>query len=97
MTTHEPKFALGQTVMTKGIAHEIEHNETFAKEISTAFAKYCAMDWGDTCKEDAQLNDDAVNNGDDRIVAKYETTVEPIFIITEYDRSATTILFCREY
>lgn len=40
-----------------------------------------------------KLNDDAVKSGDDRIVAKYDN----IFIITEWDRSVTTILFLEEY
>ena len=43
------------------------------------------------------MNDDATKNGDDRIFARYNNEEGDIYIITEYDRSATTILFTYEY
>ena len=97
---HEPKFELGQTVMTRGIASGFKDPETgdqLRKEVSESFRKYCSGDWGQTCEEDSKLNDLAVANGDDRIVAKYTTCKGNIFIITEWDRSATTIMFADEY
>ena len=42
------------------------------------------------------MNDEALEIGE-RIVAKYETCEGDIFIITEWDRSVTTILFTHEY
>ena len=59
--------------------------------------KYINCDWGDTCKEDVELNDNAVENNNDRILAVYETSQGKIFIITEWDRSYTTIMFSHEY
>ena len=93
----EAKFELGQTVQTRGIAAACENSEAFTKEIYKAFTRYIACDWGETCAEDSALNDSAVKNNDDRIVAKYETSKGNIFIITEWDRSYTTILFADEY
>ena len=90
------KFKLGQTVMTRGIATAME-SETFAKEVHTAFARYIACDWGVLDEEDAEMNNSAVLNNDDRILAKYETSKGSIYIITEWDRSVTTILFTNEY
>ena len=44
------------------------------------------------------MNDKTVKNGDDRILAMYEDEkYGKIWIITERDRSATTILFPSEY
>lgn len=43
------------------------------------------------------FSDAAVKNYNDRIVAKYKTSLGDIFIITECDRSYTTILFADEY
>ena len=43
------------------------------------------------------MNDEAIKNGNDRILASYETSKGKIYIITENDRSATTILFTNEY
>ena len=90
-------FKLGQVVMTRGVNDTIADSSKFAKEVTEAFKKYCSCNWGDTCEEDAQMNDAAVRNDDDRVVAKYETCEGDIFIITEWDRSYTTILFPSEY
>ena len=83
----------GQWVMTRGIAETMRKDKDFAKFVYDCVGKYANKNWGDTCKEDWKLNDSAVENGDDRIVAKYDN----IFIITEWDRSLTTILFTEEY
>lgn len=91
------KFKLGQTVMTRGIADAMEENKDFTKEVHKAFERYIACDWGELEEEDAELNNSAVQNNDDRIFAKYDTSEGAIYIITEWDRSVTTILFTDEY
>lgn len=83
----------GQWVMTRGISEKIKESEDFARFIMSCVNKYVKQDWGDTCKEDWELNDNAVKYDNDRIVARYDN----IFIITEWDRSVTTILFTDEY
>lgn len=92
----EPKFELGQVVQTRGIAAARLESEEFADEITRDFLRYVQGDWGDTCAEDSELNNNATKDGD-RIVAKYNTTKGDVFIITEWDRSYTTILFASEY
>ena len=87
---------LGQVVQTRRIAEACEESEVFEKEIGKAFYRYVFCDWGDTCEEDKKLNDEAIEAGE-RIVAKYETSKGNVFIITEWDRSYTTILFADEY
>lgn len=44
-----------------------------------------------------KMNDSAIKNNDDRILAKYNYGETAIYIITEWDRSTTTILFVDEY
>jgi len=85
------------TYQTQGINNAIEHDFKYAKEIMKCLGKYRTMNWGDTCKDDCELNNFAVYNGDERVVAKYKTSKGNIFIITESDRSATTIMFAEEY
>lgn len=92
------KFEVGQLVATAGVI-EKAHDEKFAYFIGDSFARYKNCDWGDTCAEDAATNDDALVHGD-RILAVYKFPDDPevsIWIITEWDRSATTILFPDEY
>lgn len=90
-------FDLGQTVMTRRVANLFNEDRVFRKFVNESFMKYCEADWGETCEEDKELNDQALKSGD-RILAVYKKEgFETIWIITEWDRSATTILFPDEY
>ena len=99
MTSILGKFKVGRLLQTNGIYTACIDNQELFNEIYECLKKYIECNWGDTCKEDIEMNDSAVKNNDDRIVAKYnlKTIPKSIFIITEYDRSATTIMFCEEY
>lgn len=88
---------LGKTVMTSGVNNKIAESEKFAREIKICMEKYITCDWGDLCNEDKEMNDNALRNGNDRILAAYDTSEGKIYIITEQDRSYTTILFTHEY
>ena len=90
-------FKLGKLVATKAIAVAMEENNKFLKEVHGALDRYITKDWGEMCKEDKDMNDEALKTGDDRIFASYETSRGKIYIITEWDRSYTTILFADEY
>lgn len=94
------KFKLGQLVATKNVDERMQKDRIFAAFVSKSIRRYQNCDWGDTCKEDKASNDYAVENGE-RILGVYEQVgvKEPmkIWIITEWDRSATTILFPEEY
>lgn len=98
MINGNPKFKLGRTVMTQGIAMKMDTNQQFDIDVTIAFQKYINADWSDMkYDEDKQMNDEAVKNGNDRIFATYNTCEGQIYIITEWDRSVTTILFPDEY
>ncbi len=88
---------LGKTVMTSGVNNKIAESEKFAREIKICMEKYITCDWGDLCNEDKEMNDNALRNGNDRVLAAYDTSEGKVYIITEHDRSATTILFADEY
>lgn len=81
---------------TSGIVDAIGNDGFFAGEIAMALSKFLGNDWGDTCASDKKLNEKALCNGD-RIVALYNTSKGRVFIITESDRTITTILFGYEY
>lgn len=77
----------------------MQADPAFETYIYTCLSRYILCDWGDTCEDDKKLNDNAVKYGE-RILAEYqnnEHTNWRIWIITEWDRSATTILFPEEY
>lgn len=89
---------IGQIVITRGISGYVAEDYQFYEFILESLKRYMSCDWGDLCKEDKLMNDSAVKNNDDRIVARYNYDGNnDIYIITEYDRSVTTILFTFEY
>lgn len=95
-------FNFGQIVQTSGIANERENDPVFADNVRRAFYRYVKKDWGDLTQGDKDANDQALENGDERILASYwilnsESEKKKIYIITEWDRSVTTILFADEY
>lgn len=92
------KFTLGQIVTTRAIHDDIADNSKFAKEVLDCLRRYANADFSDMeYAEDVQANMDAIKNGDDRIFATYNTSKGKIYIITEWDRSVTTILYPEDY
>ena len=89
-------FKLGKLVMTRGVHSKIKENVDFAVGVLDAFERYQRCAWGDLCDEDNALNEQALKDGE-RIFALYNIGNDKIYIITEWDRSVTTILLPEEY
>jgi len=102
---------LGQLVATRAVADLQENNQEFATFVNACLNRYLSNDWGVLAEDDKKMNDDAVKSGDERILASYpfppnapwdaingwNIKEDKIWIITEWDRSVTTILFPGEY
>lgn len=87
-----PTFPLGQLVATPNALEHVTHDDIMA-----ALQRHVAGDWGDVCAEDKQSNDDAVAEGM-RILSAYRAANGTKFwIITEADRSVTTVLLPEDY
>jgi hypothetical protein len=82
--------------MTRGINDRVADDEKFAKFVYDSLKRHANDDWGDLCKEDKQENELSLNQGF-RILSAYQHERYKIWIITEADRSVTTILFPEEY
>lgn len=66
-------------------------------ELLAAFQRHMRCDWGDVCKEDWVSNDRALQAGE-RLLSSYHAGDGTNFwIITEWDRSVTTILLPSDY
>lgn len=59
-------------------------------------ARHQSGDWGDLCREDWKMNDHDLREGG-RLFSAYDTPAGRVWIITEADRSVTTILLPHEY
>ena len=91
-------FPLGSILMTAGVNNEVADSSAFAKFVTDSLIRHKKGDWGDMSPEDKNENDLALKAGNLRIFSAYESPELPkIWIITEADRSATTVLFPDEY
>lgn len=91
------RVPLGQLVMTRGVNDRVAESSQFAKFVTESLGRYAKGDWGDLCQEDKKENDLSLKKGF-RLLSAYERNGLPkIWIITEADRSATTVLFPDEY
>ena len=90
------KFKLGQLMFTRGVNDLVAKDEEFAKFVLESLKRHAVGDWGDLDEEDKKENEFALDKYL-RIFSAYETGPKKIWIITEADRSATTILFPSEY
>ena len=92
---------LGQVVATAQV-HELVPSQLITKLIM----RHQSGDDGDLCAEDKRSNKEALQNNT-RVLSRYEIALEcgedtpkvqeVVYIITEWDRSVTTVLFDREY
>jgi len=90
----QPKFQLGNIVATPSALQAIEES---GQSPSDFLSRHVRGDFGEICDEDKQLNDQALIDGD-RLLSAYRTLKNTrIWVISEADRSATTILLPEEY
>lgn len=88
-------FELGQVVGTPG-AVQLMFEEN--RDPGEFIARHVTGDWGDLTHNDVGImNDQAVASGLDRIFSVYKLKTGTIWIITEADRSVTTLLLPEEY
>lgn len=89
-----PLFALGQVLATPGALALLKTHQLTALPF---VLRHVSGDWGDICAEDRQSNADALQYGY-RLMSVYELSkAERLWIITEADRSSTTLLLPEEY
>src|SRR5690348_2838388 len=89
-----PKFELGALVSTPGALDLLQRAGKHPLEY---VIQHLQGQWGDLDDHDRLVNDQALEHGG-RLLSSYKVLGEErIWIISEYDRSATTILLPQEY
>jgi len=87
-------FPLGRIVATPGALQALE---AAGQQPSVFLDRHASGDWGEVNDEDKRENEFSLRNGF-RILSAYTTHAgEKLWIITEADRSATTLLLPDEY
>jgi len=93
-TERKPLFDLGQLVATPGALAALEKSGQNAMEF---LSRHVRGDWGDLPKEDKDENQLSLARGF-RLLSSYRTTAgDKLWVITEADRSHTTLLLPEEY
>lgn len=97
-----PLFETGQVVTTCGIAQAVRDDCSFLLSVRECLDRHCSGDWGDVCEDSRQMNDAALEaersrEPTNRLFSLYRIGDKEIYIITEWDRSVTTVLFPDEY
>ena len=93
-------FPLGRVCATRGVAHDMERDAAFARFVAGSLARYRCCDWGDVSAADGKAHRGAGGCGGERILAAYRCPghgSRKIWILTEADRSVTTVLYPEEY
>jgi len=89
-----PLFNLGRTVATPGAIEALQQAGVSAASL---LGRHHCGDWGDLEDEDIARNNSALRLGS-RLVSSYQITETiKIWVITEADRSATTLLLPQDY
>jgi hypothetical protein len=85
---------LGRVVATPGVLQALSEAGETPAELLT---RHQGGDWGVVPEEDKNLNDKALDEGL-RVLSAYNLrTGVKVWVITEWDRSATTLLLPGEY
>jgi hypothetical protein len=87
-------FPLGQLVATPGALDLLDRSEMNAQ---TFVRRHQHGDWGSIPSEDAEANQHAIETGCRILSSYFVNDTERLWIITEADRSATTLLLPEEY
>lgn len=94
------RFRLGQMMVTPGAQQALEESRESPAEF---LRRHAHGDWGDLDAHDRGMNERAISHESCpsrrlRVLSTYKTKVGvKIYVITEHDRSYTTVLLPEEY
>lgn len=96
----QPKFDLGNVVITQGTAQAMASFENSAKKFAELLVRHATGDWGELDESDKRINDRAVTDGN-MILSQYRINDETVFWIIsdpadEAGQRVTTVLLPEE-
>ena len=85
-------FSLGQTVITPAALARLHPGDVY-----TSLQRHARRDWGDVCAADREENELSLREGFRLLSVYRDRNGTKFWIITEADRSATTVLLPEDY
>ena len=93
--TPKARFDMGQIVVTVGADITLAEIERHPVQL---LARHVSGDWGDLVEQDKEENEKALNpDHPTRLFSAYNIDDARFYVITEWNRSVTTILLPEEY
>ena len=86
------QVTLGQTVITPQALKELHPEDVY-----NAMTRHARGDWGEVCPQDHELNEEAMREGFRLLSVYCDRNGTKFWIITEADRSVTTVLLPEDY
>lgn len=87
----EPRFPLGKVLATT-----VASSALGQEGLLEILRRHHCGDWGDLGGEDKRANEEALKVGE-RLLSRYDLEVGSFYILTEADRSITTVMGAEEY
>ncbi|MHC1763404.1 MAG: hypothetical protein AB9869_03720 [Verrucomicrobiia bacterium] len=85
-------FPLGKTVITSNALHVLHPLDAYH-----GLERHSACDWGELDPEDIEANNRAIEEGSRLLSAYHDRHGVKFWVITEADRSVTTVLLPEDY
>lgn len=86
-------FSLGEIVVTRNCFNYAQEHEV---NLIDLVLRHANGDDGDLCKADQALNDVAIQS-EGRVFSSYTINAVKFYVITEWDRSYTTVMLAEDY
>jgi hypothetical protein len=88
----QQRFSLGQVVATANAVATLDD-----ASIRAALRRHAAADWGELDAHDLAANEAALRDGDRLLSVYRDERGTRFYVITEWDRSVTTVLLPEDY
>ena len=97
-----PLFETGMIVTTCGVKALMDKDILFRVGVQQCLANHSNGDWGNLSVDDKKMNEDALKaekegKMTDTLFSHYSIDRIEVYVITEWDRSVTTVLLPEEY
>jgi len=82
--------------MTASVRDWMHGRENAVADIALLLTRHASGDWGTVDAHDTAANEQALRDGD-RLLSAYDIDTQTFWVITEADRSVTTVLLPEDY
>ena len=90
------KFDLGTLVQTASVVALVESGKLHSNDVLKLVYRHSRGDWGECDEHDQAVNEDALAH-EGRLLSAYTVRGVKLWVITESDRSSTTVLLPEDY